>query len=254
MHHTTMEANCPLSDIVSMPEMAEGQHSLEEGDQLVLLNALDVMHKDPQSVLDVFSVDTDVFVLLTGHYPLLPKSTCIVRTKGERIAIYDSFARLGSKRSAAFIGWHAFKGTDNTGSFAGKGVLSNVKTFLQADDAVLNAFAAFGEGHTLPDVLLKQMERYICSLYKTVGTHASTVGELRWELFAQQGKEGQQLPPTMGTLIPHIYRAYYMALVWKSAPKTMCRTPTPKLSTTGNPSIIDLNQFTVSTHLPPLHY
>ena len=31
MHHTTMTANHSVSDIVSMPEMAVGQHNLEEG-------------------------------------------------------------------------------------------------------------------------------------------------------------------------------------------------------------------------------
>jgi len=81
MHHTTMIANHSVSDIVSMPEMAVGQHNLEEGDQLVLLNAFDVMDKNPQSTLDVFSVDTDVFVLLLGHFPLLPKSTTLLRKK-----------------------------------------------------------------------------------------------------------------------------------------------------------------------------
>ena len=30
-----MEANCPLADIVSMPEMTSGLHHLEEGNQLV---------------------------------------------------------------------------------------------------------------------------------------------------------------------------------------------------------------------------
>jgi len=50
-----------LSDIVGMREMAAGQHNLEEGDQLVLLNAFDKMAKNPQSILDIFSVDTDVY-------------------------------------------------------------------------------------------------------------------------------------------------------------------------------------------------
>ena len=67
MHHKTIEANVPLSVAVCMPEMEAGGHNLEEGDQLVLLNAFDVMYKNPNATLDVFSVDTDVFVLLTGH-------------------------------------------------------------------------------------------------------------------------------------------------------------------------------------------
>ena len=67
MYHTNMKANWSLSDVVSMPEMAAGKRSLEEGDQLVILNAFDVMHKDPCSRLDVLLVDTDVFVLQPGH-------------------------------------------------------------------------------------------------------------------------------------------------------------------------------------------
>ena len=57
MHHTVMEANCPISDIVNMPEMTSGLHHLEEGDQLVLLNASDVMRRNCNTILDVFSVD-----------------------------------------------------------------------------------------------------------------------------------------------------------------------------------------------------
>lgn len=63
MHHTTMKANCPLSDNVSTTEMVAGKHNLEEGDQLVPLNAFDVTYKNPNSIFDVFLVDTDVFVL-----------------------------------------------------------------------------------------------------------------------------------------------------------------------------------------------
>ena len=38
-----------------MPEMLEGRYSLAEGDQMVLLNAFDVMQKYPDCKLDVFS-------------------------------------------------------------------------------------------------------------------------------------------------------------------------------------------------------
>ena len=104
MHHKTMKANKLLSEIVSMPEMTMGKHNLEEGDQLVLLNAFDVMHKNPQSTLDVFSVDTDVFVLLLGHFPSLPKSTTLIRNKHDRISIKNCYHKLGPKRTEALIG------------------------------------------------------------------------------------------------------------------------------------------------------
>ncbi|KAG1698856.1 hypothetical protein GQR58_005613 [Nymphon striatum] len=156
MHHTTMLSNCPLSDIVSMPGMSSGRHSLEEGNQLVLLNACDVMHKDPQSFLDVFSVDTDVFVLLTGHYKLIPKSTTLIRRGSERLSIRESYSTWAEKSRRSY--------------------------WLLGD------------------------------------TCAEEVPELRWMLFAQKSKEGQgQLPPTLGSLVPHTARAYHMALIWKTS-------------------------------------
>ena len=85
MYQGIVEANWPLEEVVSMPEMLEGRYSLEEGDQLVLLNAFDVMQNDPDCKLDVFSVDTDVFVLLVGHYPHIPRSVTVIRTKKEKI-------------------------------------------------------------------------------------------------------------------------------------------------------------------------
>lgn len=65
MYHTTVETNCPLSEVVSMSEMAASQHTLEEGggDKLVALNA-----QESTTILHVFSVDTDVFVLIS-HFP-----------------------------------------------------------------------------------------------------------------------------------------------------------------------------------------
>ena len=227
MHHTTIEANVPLSVAVCMPEMEAGGHNLEEGDQLVLLNAFDVMYKNPNVTLDVFSVDTDVFILLTGHCIKLPRSTTLIRKKGERISIYETYKKLGHKRTEALIGWYAFKGTDNTGSFAGKGVASHFKAFMEADDQILGAFSKFGLTDEMPNGILDQMERYLCLLYGRSNKNLCSVRELRWILFAQKSKEGAQLPPTLGTLVPHTWRAYHMALVWKASQKPCPKLPSP---------------------------
>ncbi|KAG1692600.1 hypothetical protein GQR58_007244 [Nymphon striatum] len=166
MHHTTMLSNCPLSDIVSMPGMSSGRHSLEERDQLVLLNACDVMHKDPQSFLDVFSVDTDVFVLLTGHYKLIPKCTTLIRRGSEWLSIREYYSTWAEKSRRSY--------------------------WLLGD------------------------------------TCAEEVPELRWMLFAQKSKEGQgQLPPTLGSLVPHTARAYHMALIWKTSKEPCPQFPPP---------------------------
>jgi len=80
------------------------------------------MQNNRNATLDVFSVDTDVLVLLTGYFTSFPRSTTLIRKKDERISIQENYLKLGDKRAEALIGLYAFKETDNTGSFAGKGV------------------------------------------------------------------------------------------------------------------------------------
>lgn len=41
------------------------------------------------------------------------------------------------------------------------------------------------------------------------------------------GKEGKNLPPTMGTLIPHVFRAFYSSLLGKLATTLNPEIPHP---------------------------
>ena len=68
MHHTVTEANSPLSDIVSMPVMTSGLHHFKESDQLVLLNAFDVIHNNSNTTFDFLSGGTNVFFLGPLHF------------------------------------------------------------------------------------------------------------------------------------------------------------------------------------------
>ena len=201
------------------------------------------MDKNPQSTLDVFSVDTDVFVLLLGHFPLLPKSTTLLRKKGDRISIEESYRRLGPKRTEALIGWYAFKGTDNTGLFAGKGVLSHFNAFMQADEEILKAFTAFGLTQELYQHVSLIKWGGICVYSTRPQTSVRIVLEnLGGHYLHKKGKEGQQLPPTRATLVPHTSRAYSMALLWK-----LSKAPCPKI-----PSPTDYCWETIEGQLKPV--
>ena len=92
--------------------------------------------------------------------------------------------KLGRKRAEALLGWYAFKGTDNTGSFADKGVAGHFKAFLQADDEMLDAFANFGLLSSIPPWIHRQMEKYVCLPYKIGNISSNEVPELREMLFA----------------------------------------------------------------------
>ena len=88
--------------------------------------------------------------------------------------------KLGRKRAVALLRWYAFKGTDNTGSFADKGVSCPFKAFLQADDEMLDAFANFDLLSAIPPWIHRQMEKYVCLLYKIGNISSDEVPELRW--------------------------------------------------------------------------
>ena len=75
--------------------------------------------------------------------------------------------------------------------------------------------------------LTTQAERYVCLLYRSTDSKSETLKELRWALFAKAGKEGRQLPPTLGTLIPHTKRTYYHALVLKKSTMPCPVIPSP---------------------------
>lgn len=51
------------------------------------------------------------------------------------------------------------------GTFYGKGVKTQFKTFLKADDHILNAFIQFGTSLEIPENLIMQIERFVCLLY-----------------------------------------------------------------------------------------
>lgn len=212
-----MVGNRPLTDIVTMNQMQEGKHSLEEADHQIVLHSIDIAQNDPETILDVYSLDTDVFVLLTAFYPEIPAATTLLRLNDEKLSIPSSYNRIGAKHAKALIGWYSFKGTDNTGGFVSKALNSHFKAFLASDDDILSAFAAFGNDQQVSDDIFKQMERYVCLLYKPANSKFESLIDLRWVLFAKFGKEGRQLPPTKGTLVPHTRRAYYHALVLKKS-------------------------------------
>ena len=187
MHHTSMIANCCMHNVVSMPEMLHGQHALEVGDQLVTLNAFDVNFKEPNAKLDIFSMDSPAS---TSLFRWRAVRTTLVRKQGERLSIWESYQKLGKKRAEALIEWCNFKGTDNTGTFAGKGVASHFKSFLHCDNTTLDAFTVFGLTEKPPHWIFKEMEKYVCLLYSTGSTKTESTKELRWMLFAHNGKSG----------------------------------------------------------------
>ena len=94
----------------------------EEADTKIILHSINAAQR--MSSLDVRSNDTDVLVLLTRRFPMLPERTSMIIKNGtskKRISIKEIYNVIGSNTAEALPGFHAFTGSDQTGRFAGIG-------------------------------------------------------------------------------------------------------------------------------------
>ena len=92
---------------------------------------------------------------------------------------------------------------------------------LDDDHPAINCFRVPGEGpiqnrlaiRELP-TQVKELEKFVCQGYCKAGP--TTLPGLRWEFFQSTNLEGELLPPTRASLLPHITRANFMAMRNKS--------------------------------------
>ena len=75
-----------------MDQMQEAKHSLEGADHQMVSHSIDFAQKeyDPETVLDVYSFDTSVLVLLTAFHPEIPAATTLLSLKNEKLSIPSS--------------------------------------------------------------------------------------------------------------------------------------------------------------------
>ena len=115
----------------------------EEADTKLVLNAVDATASGATSI-QIFSPDTNVFVLALRRYLEPCEDTSFVTGRGQRhrsISLGPIVRTLGPARTAALPGFHALSRADITGSFAGKGKLACWKTSLEADHECVTALA-----------------------------------------------------------------------------------------------------------------
>lgn len=202
-----------------------GTHTQEEADTLLILHAVGVPH---EAQLVVSSPDTDVLLLLVHKYPHLPVSTVFLTGRGKmkrNISVGNIYNNLGQKRAAALLGFHSLTGSDMSGRFAGRSKDWCFKTFMSCDNEILDAMAQLGNHNGMSCDARLQLERFVCLLYRSK-IHTQ-VNKLRWFLYANRAAEGENLPPTSGSLDLHIQRANYITMVWVNSDKNHPSLPTP---------------------------
>ena len=121
------------------------------------------------------------------------------------------------------------------------------KIFCNAKDEIIDAFVSMGSGNELAAEAIAGIEVFVCNLYDTT-TVSSSIGDVRWKLFTKKQAEGENLPPTKGSLEQSMLRSHYISLIWRSA-----TIPSPNL-----PNIADYGwkvsdgiYVPIMTNMPP---
>lgn len=223
---TTVQVNYPhsLTDVMST-------HNHEEADTLIPLHVLHAIGTSTVRNIDVWSPDTDVLILLldlvaNGRLGTFTKLQLLTgKGKNHRsINIPERVRAIGQEKCRGLIGLHNFTGADWGGKFVGISKKTWITSYLNLpdNDPIISVFQLLGNGvlanHELMDGELPEevqpLERFICSVYSPLGP--TTIPALRWELFRSRNLEGEKLPPTRGTLMPHIIRTNFVAMRDKS--------------------------------------
>jgi hypothetical protein len=222
------------ADIIEKPT-GSIKHLHEEADTLL---ALQVISVGASCSIDVWSPDTDVFILLmdlVANNRLGSQSELAFVTgrgaKRRRIDLIECVKSLGSKKSKGLVGFHNFTGADWGGKFVGisKKTWINAYKNLGEEDPALQCFINLGNGPIHASLIndelppeISPLEQFTCKVYCKQGPES--LPQLRWHLFQSKNSEGAMLPPTRAALLPHIVRANYISTRDKSYV-----TPRPQL-------------------------
>ena len=202
----------------------------KEADTLIPHQVLASAAKGALRDIHVWSPDTDVLLLLLDLVSCeriaAPTSLTFSTGKGttkREIDIFERVQILGCHKCQGLLGLHNFSGADWGGKFVGISKKTWVNAYLRLDDddPAINCFKDLGNG-SIPSELvndkpaLESLEHFTCS---------TTLPLLRWELFRTKNLEGEMLPPTRASLLPHILCANYVTMRDKSYVTTCPELP-----------------------------
>ena len=206
-------------------------HGHEEADTQIPLHVLHSLKDSTYKHFDIYSVDTDVLVLLMDLVSRdnLGQSTNIIlhAGKAKKPKLIDVVKRvncIGKEKSQGLVGMHNYTGND----FGHKSVRLSKERWcnkyfsLPSNHAIAKAFGSLGtfsnEQCSLIDGELhkdtKALEEFTCMPYDKDGPYI--LPALRWKLFSTKNKEAENLPAYRATLIPHIQHFNYPSQMHKS--------------------------------------
>ena len=192
----------------------------EEADTRMLLHCRHVvLSLEIESVVVVWSPDTDVAILLAHHFEDLRCTQLWFHTgvadKARFIPIHQICSNLGKEICGILISFHVLTVYDSTSGFAGIG---KVKAFKVSKKSPASYFGlkTLGDDINISEEIICNLQQFVCHLYlKTYKD--SDINNLRYKLFCQKGEKNELLPPSADSLLHRIKHANYQSLIWRKA-------------------------------------
>lgn len=220
--NVTCEEDVLTSD--SVPRMPKCSH--EEADTRIIVHVKHALFNGMKNI-EVRTVDTDVVVILTGHFPKLQNETnlndiYVLFGAGKHLRRYSLKAicsRLGEDKALSLPFWVSFTGCDDTSCFRGKGKKTAWKIWL-AFPEVTSAFKDICSKPFTPvtanSEVFSKLQRFVVLLYSPTSS-ILTVNEARMDMFCHKKQNMECLPPTENALLCHANRAVFRASIWMTA-------------------------------------
>ena len=207
-------------------------HAHPETDTQIPLHVLHAIKENYHKHIDIYSVDTDVNILLIDlvSRDLVGPTTNVILHAGKarapkHIDIVKRVQTIGKEKSRALVGFHNFTGNDYGHKYVGitKERWSNRFFSLPSNHCILKTFSSLGtltsEECTLTvdgnlHEKIKPLEEFTCMVYDQAGL--KSLPSLRWKLYSKNNKESENLPPTRAALVPLIQRTNHFSKIHKS--------------------------------------
>lgn len=192
----------------------------EEADTRIIIHLLHALEAGSRKI-KVRTVDTDILVILIGHFFSLLQSypdleLWIVLGVGKDYCYYkinNIWEKLGESKSRSLPAFHAFSGCDTTSCFFRKGKKSAWKAwkcYPEATEAFLSIAEKPFDELNAETFQFRHLERLTVVMYDSTST-LSSVNEARRELFSKKGKSLENIPPTQVSIAWLLYshQCYY---------------------------------------------
>ena len=204
----------------------------------MILHATDAVQEGYRKIV-LRTVDTDVLVLAIAFAGILQEQQVqqvevwVAMGTGSHfryIGAHEISNNLGSGMSKALPVFHAFTGCDTVSCFAGRGK-KTAFTVWKNFPAVTDTFLQLAASPTSPtsEECMERLERFVTLMYDRT-SNKTCVNETRKQLFAQEGRAYDAIPPIRAALLQHTNRAAYQAgYCWGQA-----LAPSPDLPSPGD--------------------